>query len=99
MRKKDYEKKKICEGELLLKSSPSHKSCLFFYSILAARANDHNRALALGYAQDGFALFTLKINVRFAVTPNVAAELEEICNAVFDFEVTVKLASTLVKTP
>ena len=72
-------------------------SCLFFNSIFAACANDYNRAFSFWHAQDGVALLALKINVRFAVAPLIALELEEINDRFFDFQIPIKLAAAQVE--
>ena len=92
---KDVNKKEKKKGDFLQKVPVISR--FFFNSIFAACANNHNRAFSLGHAQDGFALFALKINVRFAVAPLVAMKLKEINDRLFDLQIAVKLTSALIE--
>ena len=60
-------------------------SRFFFNSVFATGADHNDRAFSFWHAQDGVALFALKINVRFAVAPLVALELEKVDDRLFDF--------------
>ena len=65
------------------------ESRFFFDSILAAGADHNNGAFSFWHAQDGFALFALKIDVRFAVAPLVAAELKKVDNRLLKAQIAV----------